>query len=486
MSENHTPQHPFGQNRAGPPGGQPIYGPPQQQYGPPQQQYGPPQQQYRPPQQHYGQPHPYPIAPQSTPPPGSGNGRKSRTAMIVTVAAVVLALVAGGGIYFFAHKDTQSAGGQASPQQAASAMLLSLSQKDPIGVADQLDPAEASLFSDLNGEFLTELKRLEILKPDASATSLTGSTVTVTGLTYAADPDQINDHVTVVKLTGGSVSVSSDPSKLPVTDKIKAVAGTALAASTKTETYNIADEVKKLGHPIRIATVDRDGKWYPSLFYTAADYWAQEAKVGNPTAADVIKPAGGSTPEDAMNQVLAAATTGDYDKLIALLPPQEMGVMHDYGKLITSQIPKTDSAALGSVKFSGASWNISDVAGGKLVSLKTLTITTGSQSIAVARDAAAGSLTVSLSGQPPIVLSKDTIASFIKSSLGSANSALTPQLVTIIGNEFQQLIGVGIVMTQDSGQWYMSPVRSFAGLFVTLMKGLQPTDIDYFISLAGK
>lgn len=56
----------------------------------------------------------------------------------------------------------------------------------------------------------------------------------------------------------------------------------------------------------------------------------------------------------------------------------------------------------------------------------------------------------------------------------------------IIGQEFQQLIGIGVVMTQEGGQWYASPVRSYAEVFVSLLKGLQPGDIDYFIALAKK
>ena len=360
MSEHHGPTSPYGQTPGQNPGaqpgwqpqsqpdggqptyGQPAYGPPgQPQYGTPQYgapQYGapggqqppygqPPYGQPQHPQPQYGQPQyeqpQYGQPPAGQPPYGQPFGtqgpglptpsapvKKSRTALMITVIAVVVAIVAGGSIYWFGIRDTKTAGGQASPQNAANAMLVSLSQKDPIGVADQLDPAEASLFSDLNGEFLTELKRLEILQPSASATSLTGSKITVTGLTYGAT-DQISDHEQVVTLTGGTVTVTSDPSQLPITDKIKNVAGTALAAAPETKTYKIADEVKKLGHPIRIATVNRDGKWYPSLFYTAADYWAQSEKIGNPTTADYIAPAGGSSPEDAMNQLLSAATSGD-------------------------------------------------------------------------------------------------------------------------------------------------------------------------------
>lgn len=551
MSEHYGPQNPYGQAPGGgqgnnpgwepqnapspggvggpqgyPPAGgwqphntgqQPGYGPQsygQPQYGPPQgahqdsgaygrsgQDYG--QQTYG--QQTYGQ-QGYEQAPggygqppsmqghnpqQSwVPQNGGGAGKKSRTPIIITAIAVVVALLAGGGIWYFGIRDTESAGGQGSPQAATDAMLLSLSQKDPVGVADQLDPAEASLFSDLNGEFLTELKRLQILSPSATATSLTGSKITVTGLTYGPDPDQINDHLTVVKLTGGTVTVTSDLSQLPLTDKIKNAAGRSLdKLKTQTRTYDIADQVRKVGHPIRIATVNRDGKWYPSLFYTAADYIAQETKVGNPTAADFIAPTGGSSPEDAMDKLLAASTSGNYEAVIGLLPPREMGVMHDYGRLLTKQIPSGGRSSLGGAQVSNATWDVTDVAGGKLVSIKTLTVQARDQSVTVVRDPAAASLTITATGQAPIVLTKETIASFINKELSgsrSSASSMDPQLVKIIGQEFEQLIGIGVVMTQDGGKWYISPVRSYGEVFVKVLKGLQPEDIDYFISLSKR
>jgi hypothetical protein len=38
---------------------------------------------------------------------------------------------------------------------------------------------------------------------------------------------------------------------------------------------------------------------------------------------------------------------------------------------------------------------------------------------------------------------------------------------------------------QVDGKWYVSPVRSFGDVFTSLLKGLEPGDIDYLISLAG-
>ena len=54
-------------------------------------------------------------------------------------------------------------------------MFRTLSQSDPIGLADQLDPAEAALFTDLSGDMIKELQRLEVLSPAASVDSMTGT-----------------------------------------------------------------------------------------------------------------------------------------------------------------------------------------------------------------------------------------------------------------------------------------------------------------------
>ena len=79
-------------------------------------------------------------------------------------------------------------------------------------------------------------------------------------------------------------------------------------------------------------------------------------------------------------------------------------------------------------------------------------------------------------------LDQSTIEDFIAQGGGSQD--LDPKMVDIIKREFQQIIGLGIVTVQVDGQWYVSPVRSFSDIGVSLLKGLQPSDVDYLISLA--
>jgi hypothetical protein len=133
--------------------------------------------------------------------------------------------------------------------------------------------------------------------------------------------------------------------------------------------------------------------------------------------------------------------------------------------------------------ISDTEWDVSDVTGGKKVSIKSLTITADGQTITIERDPSAGSLTVSAPGQPATTIDDSTIDTYIAQYADSAD--LDQQAVDIIKREFKQVIGLGLVTTQVDGQWYVSPVRSAGDVFTSLLKGLEPGDVDYLITLSG-
>jgi hypothetical protein len=416
--------------------------------------------------------------------------QKNRTPIIITAVAVVVALIAAAGVYFFAIRDTSTstASGQASPQESVTALFTTLSNSDPIGLADQLDPAEAALFTDLNADIITELKRLEILSPEASTESMTGTTITVSGLTFDGTDEVINDNLRIVKLTGGTVTVASDPNAIPLSDKFKETFGAEIdQAQPESQTINIADVVAENdGEPVRVATVQRDGMWYVSLFYTIADNAVHEAGLPNPTAADFIEPVGSASPEAAVQALIDAATAGNLADVIAVLPPDEMGVLHDYGQVF---INAGDAGDLGGTMedlgftIDDVSWAVSDVTGGKKVSLASITVTAEGQTITLTRDPDAGSVTLTVPGQPEVTLDQDTIDTYLADALGTGE--IDQQGLDIIKREFSQLIGLGFVTVEVDGQYYVSPIRSAFDVVVSLMKGLEPGDIDYLISLSG-
>ncbi len=452
------------------------------------------------------------VAPGGTTSAIATRRRRPRLPALIIAAVVVLALLVGGGIFFFAHQSAQSAGGKDTPQEAASALLTSFTQKDPVGLADQLDPSEASVFADMSGDVMTQLKRLGILDQSAGPTNTSGSSVQVENLTYGSTPVVVNDHLQLITITGGTITLTSDPAKLPLTDKLKNAVGSALAdQKAQTRVYNVANQTKRLGHPLQIATVKRGDKWYPSLFYSVANLAAQEKHLGTPTSS--IPAQGSSSPEAAMNTLLDAVSAGDLSKAIAITSPDEMSVLHDYGPLLLANYHAQPTP----LKFSNAQWNVTDATGGKLVSLKSLTVSTGGQATTIERDVAGNSLTVTVPGHPAVVLSDSTIDQFLNSdtlanigfwggsetctsSSSSSGSGPTescspepgqaPQLDAttkdIVKREFHQVLALGVVMTQSGGAWYVSPLRSYSNVLVTLLKGLQPSDVDYFLAKIGK
>jgi hypothetical protein len=426
-----------------------------------------------------------------TPPPGApGQGpagkRKSHTPVIATVIAVVVALIAAGTVYLLARNGSDTAG-QATPKDAVVNLLNSVTDEDPIGIADQLDPTEAHLFTDMTGDVLTQLKRLGIVNQDVQADSVSGVSITTKDLTYADSPIVINDHLQIVELTGGTITLTTGGATNPYTNKITdAFPELKQVTTANTHTIDIAKEVADLGHPFRIATVDRDGKWYPSLFYTIADNWAYQTQ-GAHYQLNPIGDDGGATPEKAMDKFIKAISSEDQKALISVLSPDEMGVLHDYGNLMIDADSGLADTGLGDAELENVTWAVSDVTGGKKVSVKTITVKTEQGDFSIERDPAAGSLKVSMPGTGTINMSADNIDAWLQQTMGDAASQLDPQAKEIIKREFSKVIGLGVVMVQGAdGKWYVSPLRTFSDVLTSLLSGLEAGDIDYFLKMAGK
>lgn len=482
--------------------GQPQQHGEQQWPGQPQQQWGQqPQQQWQgQPQQQWGQPGPqqwqgqqpqhpgqpggpagwYPGAPQQQP-------RKRRLGVIITAVVVVLALAAGVTVWLVSRKGTETAyAGQATPQAAASEMFSALARKDVVAVSQQLDPSEAQVFSDISGDMIGELKRLGILDSSATVGNATGTTITVQGLTFDDKAEEkVNDHVSIVKLTGGTISITSDPGSIPLSDKVKQLLGGQLAAAKKdTVSVDIAQRVKERGMPIRIATVKRGDTWYPSLFYTLADYWfqkeaAEKPALKDPSLATAISPIGAGSPEQAVQQLVEKAMAGDYEGVIGMLPPDEMGVLYDYGKRLLAA--STPGKVTSQAQLSDLQLTSTDVTGGKKVMLRSLTVTAEGKTYQVAIDQGAGTMTVTQDGRS-MTLTADTVLQQVMG--GSRAQSVPPQVQDIVKRVWGAALQLGAVTVQVDGKWYVSPLRSYSGIVLTFLKALQPSDIDYLVQLA--
>jgi len=470
-----TPDQPGGQwpQQPGqwPPGQQPQGGYPQgtPQYGYPQQPtppqgYPPPGPEGYPQTQYYGQP--------GYPPPAPAGKSKRGLVIGLVIALVVLA---GGGVgTWFALSGDDS--GAATPTEAVMNLANSVGNGDVVGLLSSLSPAEASLFTDPVTDVTNELKRLKILDESADPKALSGLQITTANLTFdEAAAEQVNDHVTITKLTGGTITITSDPAKLPLGGDLK---DQVPSAKPDVETIDIAEEVRDSGEPVRLATVKVDGEWYPSLLYTIADYALKDA--GQKWPSTSIPAAGAASANDAVKQLVQAALDADVRRVIELLPPDEMAVLHDAGPAILDALG--DEAEPSGAKILDLQTQTSEVRGGTRATVTSVRIQAPSGAeFSVRKD---GDCYAVEGGGENQRLCAEDLSDQIESQTGEL---LPSAVVDVLDNLGSGILaqGVGVITTEVDGKHYVSPVRTFVEQGLTILRSLKPEDITALLRAAN-
>jgi hypothetical protein len=447
------PQPAQGYPQTGP---QPAQGYPQS--GPQPMQYG---QQYG----QYGQPGGYPEQPKP----------KSRRGLIIGAIVAVIAIAAGSVVTVWALNRSDVQAGAPSPTAAADSLVNAINKGDLAGLFATLAPAESSVMVDLNKDMTEEFKRLEVYKSDADPSQIHGAEVKTSELKYdESGAEQVNDHLTITKLVGGKLILDSDVSKLPFTERFLEAAFPRGQASAKPEheEIDIAEATRNGKEPIRIATVKVDDQWYPSLFYTIADYallnsgkkWPDQGIANN----------GAKSPQDAVRDLAQAASDGNLERVIELLPPDEMGALHDAGPVLLAELGRPKPLGAKITKFSA---DTQDVTSGQKVVIKEFEAEAEGERVVVRRDGDCYSYQADgESGK----FCGDQVADLLKEQDIPADARKA--LVNLASG---MLKNTGIVTTEVDGKWYVSPLRSFTDVELTVLKSLTADDVYALLKLAG-
>ncbi|MFI9008321.1 flagellar basal body protein FliL [Actinosynnema sp. NPDC053489] len=470
------PQPQQGYPQTGPQGfGQPGHQQPgYQQPGHPQAGYQQPGYQQPGYQQEFGGQPPY-----GQPPYGYAGGeppKKKRTGLVVTAIVAVLALAAGTVATVWALRSSDDvAAGSENPSTAANNLLSALGSGDVLGIMNGLAPAEAKLSKDYTEATIDEAKRLEILKKDADPNKVSGVQIKSEGIKFDdAAAEKVNDHLTINKVVEGRITVTSDVKQIPLTDKLVDALGSDLQkAGTETETLDFAKEkADRGGKPIGIATIKVGDEWYPSLFYTIANAALEEEDLKWP--AQGIAPAGAGSANDAAKQLVEKALDGDVKGVIALLPPDEMGVLQDVGPVILDQVGRTPATGAKLVELETDS---KDVKGGSLLTIRKLVVEAEGETVEISRDGDCYNATAQGQSQR---LCADEITQLVEQQGGRDIPRAAVDVIARVGAQVLK-DGIGVVATEVDGKWYVSPFRTYSELFLTLMRGLEPKDVDELI-----
>lgn len=474
---------------------------PWQQQGPgqPQQPYGQPgaQQPGYPQQGPAGAPPGYPPAAgypgapqQGGPPPGyppaqfgypqqmpNGSSGKGKRGLVIGLVVVLLAVI-GGGVTWLTVWRNSGPSGAASPNDAALAFMNTVSSGDVIGLLDMLAPAEADVLTASLTDSVEEYKRLRILDDSADLRKLSGIEIKAENLAFDENPERINDHLTMTKLTGGVLTFSADVGKLPIAQEFKdAVMPPDVQGKSETTSIDIAKDVVGKGEdPIAIATVNIDGEWYPSLFYTIAHYGLKDSGKTWPSTA--IPANGAASPNEALTELVNAIQQADVNRVVELLPPDEMAVLHDLGPALVEMIGQSEPLDFTLTKLETEERAVD---GGTRLTLSALEVRqpSGPGVVSIKKDGECYEVTAASDKQR---FCANDIGQLAQNEGGVPPEAVQP-IVEIVQALFNE--GIGVVTTEVDGKHYVSPLRTYNDLGLTIMRAIKPEHVTALIELGS-
>lgn len=239
------------------------------------------------------------------------------------LASIVgIALLAGAA--WFAFDAMRATSGAASPDDAVTELFAAIANEDALALAELIEPDERrTLVEPTFDEILPELQRLGVLD-DIDLSAFPGVDIEFDGIEY--ELTETEPGLQVMRITGGTSDVDVTGSELPVgsliTDRMDDAGDLDDLDATESSEMATGDEV--------IALVERDGRWYVSIWYTVAENLRLEAALGMPPADDIPRTRGAESPEAAVEQFVRAAVELDLEAMAFGLDPAEMSALHRY------------------------------------------------------------------------------------------------------------------------------------------------------------
>jgi hypothetical protein len=398
---------------------------------------------------------------------GSGDGApvappRRRPAAYIAVVIGLLGLV--GGAVFFVRSVGSPSSGAKTPEAAVQNLFDALSNEDALGVLESLEPAERDALTGRIQTITRELGRLGILREDIDLGDISGVDLNFTGLKFSTE--SLASGFSYVKLTAGRSTYSVDPAQSPIGNYLRGFLPRSAAKA-------VSGSDDLTGQDINFVTVERDGAWYVSIWYSAAEAARRDAGASLPRFGGGVAARGTQTPEAAVEALLRAAAVLDVRRLIELMPPDEAAALHDYAPLFIDAVEAGAVDARKAFSFTIRSLDLSHSGTGDEALVKIDKM----------------SFRFSL---PELNISVDYDGTCATMNLGEVFGAPGPQRVCGKGllpsaqlPGLQRQIDSGFVAVRRDGLWYVSPTRTLLDGFAAMLKALRPADLETFKQFFG-
>ena len=231
--------------------------------------------------------------------------RKRSKGVIIGAAVAAVAIIGAGSVRRHqGGRQRRRQGRRGELHRGRREFVKALNDEDMLGAVDLLLPGERETFRQPMIDLVDNLKRLDVLDDKADPSKVSGVDINLTDVEVTADKPVADDIDTIHISATDESTVNGEA--LPLGD---IVVNEALGGERPDTTS------KPSGSPcdITVTTVEKDGRWYLSLFYSIAESVRQDSAKSKPVPTDGVPLVGADEPEGAVDQMIKAATKLDID-----------------------------------------------------------------------------------------------------------------------------------------------------------------------------
>jgi hypothetical protein len=400
--------------------------------------------------------------------------RPGRSKWLVAGAVAAVIAVVASGVFAIVNLtgSTADEGGAVSPEELGADLLAALENEDVLGAIDLFLPGERESVGEPFIEVVSELQRLEVLG-ETDLSQLSGIDVELTDETVVAESTNVSDIVNVQ--LGADVVVSFDGAELPIgdliTDNLPEDVVTELRGTRTTETDRLDGW---------LTAVSEDGRWYFSLFHTAAEVVRADAAPELLVPAQGIGTVGADSPESAVDQLFANVESLDVRGIIQGFNPAEAAALQRYAPLFIEDA----EAAVAEIPFS---WQITDrevrIEGDgdrRTAFVDAISIEGVADGAAFSISVADGCLAASAEGESIDVCPSDVGRDQLDEVFSEWPEVI--RVIDTVESAFADMEPSGLELREYDGEWFVSPLGTGSEAILNVFRALDRQELDDIIA----
>jgi hypothetical protein len=395
---------------------------------------------------------------------------RKRSKLVVLGAVAAVAALGLAGLFAVQRFSGEAAGGAATADELGLDLLAAIENEDVLGVIDTMLPGERDALGDPFVEMVGELERLEVLSADTDLSKLLGLDVELTDEVVSVLGTNVPDIVNVSLAAGASVTV--DGATLPIGSFIEEQLPddqlTELRGTRVTETDDLALEL----------TAVQDGdRWYFSVFHTLAEL-ARADTGGEPIPAEGVAPAGGDSPEAAVDRLLDHLEQLDVRGIIATLDPSEAAALQRYAPLFLDDA----EAALAEVpldwRVDVRDFRVEGDGGDRTVFVDAIGISGEADGAPFSVSFSEGCIRAEFDGET-VEQCGTTADEQLESLLEDAPAVAA--FVETVEEAFADIEPIGFELRERDGAWFVSPFATVTEAILAALRALDREELDRLV-----